>query len=88
MLLAPYAPFITEMMYDNMKKCMQHQEDSIHFLQIPAAACQLDLQIENTVLYMQRIIEVARRMREQRNLSLKQPLTSLTVVSKSADLLS
>ena len=46
------------------------------------------MQIENTVLYMQRIIEVARRMREQRNLSLKQPLTSLTVVSKSADLLS
>lgn len=31
-LMAPYAPFLTEMMYDNMKKCMKEEELSIHYL--------------------------------------------------------
>lgn len=34
-LMAPYAPFLTEMMYDNLKRCTDKPEDSIHFLQIP-----------------------------------------------------
>ena len=33
-LMAPYAPFITEMMYDNMKKVLSQKDQdlSIHFL--------------------------------------------------------
>lgn len=34
-LMAPYAPYITEMMYKNMKECLKDQELSIHYLQIP-----------------------------------------------------
>ena len=79
-LMAPFVPFITDMMYENLSKVLgkksQLLENSIHFLQIPEPLAHLvDEDIEKSVGRMQKIIEVARTLREKKKISLKQPIS-------------
>ena len=79
-LLAPFTPFLTDMMYTNMSKLIPNgsksKEDSIHFLMIPEFNPKLiDEKIESAVANMQKVIELARILREKKEISLKQPIT-------------
>lgn len=86
-LMSPVVPFITEIMYQNLRKVIASnsplQEASIHFLQIPEVNEQLiDEQVVERMGKVMSIIETARKLREQRNMSLKQPIMALTVVNR------
>ena len=47
----------------------------------------IDVNKENVIDRMQTIIDMARNLRENNNISMKQPLMSLTVVNKSQEYL-
>lgn len=90
-LMSPHVPFLTEHMYLNMKKCVKPDgkwnQDSIHHLMIPKVIEKLlNEQINESMHVTMSIIETARKLRENKNISLKQPIMSLTIVNKSEEL--
>ena len=84
--MAPFTPFLTEAMYQNLSKCLPKDQapPSVHFCPFPAQmeAQEGDERIQQSVDRMQNVIELARTIRERRNKPLKFPLKSLVVSGK------
>jgi len=88
--MAPYVPFIVESFYQNMRMCIkpdsQYMETSIHFLQIPHPKESLiDNKLLPVIEKMQKVIERVRKIRDQKNLPIKRPLSELLIVCKDQD---
>ncbi|KAI8840090.1 tRNA synthetases class I-domain-containing protein [Chytriomyces cf. hyalinus JEL632] len=88
-MMAPFTPFLTETMYQNLKTCIPESaniaEDnrSVHFLMFPDVKTQyFNADIERAVSRMQSVIELGRYIREKRGLALKAPLRELIVINK------
>ena len=82
-LMAPFTPFFVESLYQNLKTVAPDAERSasIHYLDIPAEQPQWkDERIERVVSRMQRVVELGRTARNNRLLTMKQPLQSLLVI--------
>jgi isoleucyl-tRNA synthetase len=59
--MAPFTPFLTELMYQNLKKIrtLERREESIHYLMIPKYNEKLVFKdIEEKILNMQKIVEI------------------------------
>ena len=89
-LMSPVVPYITDMMYQNMKLALAKGsklfEDTIHLLFIPEVNEQLiNVQVSEQMNKVMSIIETARKLREQKAMSLKQPIMSLTIVNKDKE---
>ncbi|EGR33327.1 isoleucyl-tRNA synthetase, putative [Ichthyophthirius multifiliis] len=87
-LMAPFVPLITESFYQNLKVFLSpisvYNQNSLHFLQMPQPKNNvLDLQIEESFLRMQKIINLGRFLRESKKISLKQTVSQLKIVSKN-----
>lgn len=87
-LMSPQVPFITDYMYQNMRNVIRKDSklsaDSIHFLQIPESEEKLiDPAIQKVLADTQEIIVTGRKLRDNKNVSLKHPITSLTIIDKS-----
>ena len=80
--MSPFTPFFTENMYQNLKKVLQSQPDSLHWCDFPLAEeeRQGDTHIEESVRRMQSVIEIVRQLRTKHNRSVKTPLKEITVV--------
>lgn len=90
-LMSPVVPYITEMMYQNMKlvisKDSKLNEPSIHHLLIADVNENLiNEKVTEQMNKVMSIIETARKLREQKKVSLKQPIMSLTVVNRNKEL--
>lgn len=90
-LMSPVVPYITDMMYQNMKlvvdKDSKMNQKSIHLVFIPEVHQKLiNPKIAEEMSKVMSIIETARKLREQKKISLKQPIMSLTIVSKDKEL--
>jgi len=90
-LMSPVVPYITDMMYQNMKlfisKDSKFSQPSIHHIFIPDVNEKLvNNKVAEQMTKVMSIIETARKLREQKNMSLKQPIMSLTVVNKEKEL--
>ena len=86
LLLSPFIPFITESIYQNLKHGLQEGspllEGSIHFLQIPEYNEKLlDDKIEEIMKNMINVIELGRKLRESKKISLKKPIAKLTIIN-------
>lgn len=75
---APFTPFLTENMYQGLKKFIPAEEStavddrSIHFLDFPEPREEyFDDEIERAVGRMQAVIELGRNIRERNTISLK-----------------
>jgi len=85
-LMAPFTPFITEHMYQNLKRLQKNHsedgnEDSIHFLMLPKTLDWLvDKDIEESVGGMQTVINLGRLARDRANLPIKSPLPEVIVI--------
>lgn len=79
-LLAPFMPFIPEMIYRNITK-----EESVHLTEWPVATKILASQdkILKEMQKVREIVETAHAKRKELNLSVKQPLNSFSVKSQS-----
>jgi len=79
-------PFLSEYIYLNMKNGISGEDknyfaDSIHFLNIPQYEDKLlNERIEKMVERMQSAIEIGRKIRDQKNKSIKTPLSKVTIV--------
>ena len=81
--MAPLTPFLTETMYQNLRRCLPADSapQSIHFREIPEATPPQDgdAQIERSVARMQTVVELGRTLRERQSRPLRTPLRALTV---------
>ncbi|KAK3204488.1 hypothetical protein Dsin_018534 [Dipteronia sinensis] len=73
-VMAPFTPFFTEVLYQNMRKVCNGSEESIHFCSFPQEEGERDERIEQSVAKMMTIIDLARNIRERHNKPLKSPL--------------
>ncbi|KAI8069294.1 isoleucyl-tRNA synthetase [Gongronella butleri] len=84
--MAPFTPYLTENMYQSLKKFMPKDasvkdDRSIHFLDFPTVREEyFDPEIERSVGRMQAVIELGRTIRERKTISLKTPLKQLVVI--------
>lgn len=86
-VMAPFTPFFTEALYQNMRKVGSGSEESIHFCSFPKEEGKRDERIEQSVSRMMTIIDLARNIRERHNKPLKSPLREMIVVHPDADFL-
>ncbi|KAH7572769.1 hypothetical protein JRO89_XS03G0009900 [Xanthoceras sorbifolium] len=86
-VMAPFTPFFTEVLYQNMRKVCNGSEESIHFCSFPQEEGERDERIEQSVARMMTIIDLARNIRERHNKPLKSPLREMIVVHPDADFL-
>lgn len=86
--MAPFTPFFTEVLYQNIRKLLGPTADaSIHFCHFPNVQGETDERIEKSVARMTTIIDLARNIRERHNKALKIPLREMVVVHPDEDFL-
>ncbi len=85
-MMSCITPFLSEYIYQNMKNGISASDsayfaESIHFLGIPSYEEGLiNERIEVMVERMQSAIEIGRKIRDQKNKSIKTPLSKVTIV--------
>ena len=84
-MMSCITPFMTEYIYQNLKngiaKDSPYYAESIHFLNIPEYQEKLlNEKIEKMVERMQSAIEIGRKIRDTKNLSVKTPLSKVIIV--------
>ena len=81
---APILPFITEEIYQVLER--EHDADvpaSIHLTNYPEAdEAAIDTDLESAMATVRAVVNLGRRLRRQHNLRIRQPLSTLTVVSR------
>ncbi|CAN6457025.1 unnamed protein product [Victoria cruziana] len=78
--MAPFTPFFTEVLYQNLRKVSFEPEDSIHYCHFPTITGKRLERIEESVTRMMIVIDLARNIRERHNKPLKTPLKEMVVV--------
>ncbi|KAF3455800.1 hypothetical protein FNV43_RR00442 [Rhamnella rubrinervis] len=86
-VMAPFTPFFTEVLYQNMRKVSNELEESIHYCSFPLAEGKRDERIEQSVTRMMTIIDLARNIRERHIKPLKTPLSEMVIVHPDSDFL-
>ncbi|XP_062923638.1 isoleucine--tRNA ligase, cytoplasmic [Mobula hypostoma] len=93
-LMAPFTPFITELMYQNLRHLIDPSSvenkdtHSIHYLMLPQVRDSIiDKRIEAAVAQMQSVIELGRVIRDRKTLPVKYPLKEVVVIHQDADAL-
>ncbi|XP_016353837.1 isoleucine--tRNA ligase, cytoplasmic [Sinocyclocheilus anshuiensis] len=93
-LMAPFTPFITELMYQNLRHLIDpasvEEKDtaSIHYLMLPHVRESLiDKRIESAVSQMQSVIELGRVIRDRKTLPVKYPLKEVVVIHQDPEAL-
>ncbi|KAL2455520.1 tRNA synthetase class I family protein [Abeliophyllum distichum] len=82
--MAPFTPFFTEVLYQNLRKVGSGTEESVHFCSFPEVEGKEVNTIEQSVTRMMTIIDLARNIRERHNKPLKTPLKEMVVVHPDA----
>lgn len=93
-VMAPMIPYITELMYQNLKhlldpESMKGQDTrSVHFMMIPEPREDLiETHIESAVDSMQSVIELGRLIRERNTLPLRYPLKEVVAIAGDPEVL-
>ncbi|NXQ76799.1 SYIC protein, partial [Quiscalus mexicanus] len=93
-LMAPYTPFITELMYQNLKTLIdpasvqEKNTESIHYLMLPQVREDLiDKKIESAVSCLQSVIELGRVIRDRKTIPVKYPLKEVVVIHQDPEAL-
>jgi len=81
---APYIPFITEEIYQNLRK--PTDPESVHLCQYPEVITpRRDLALERKMRTTQEAVRMGRAIRSLHNLKIRQPLNGLHLVTKDRD---
>uniref|UniRef100_A0A023F4Z9 Isoleucine--tRNA ligase, cytoplasmic n=1 Tax=Triatoma infestans TaxID=30076 RepID=A0A023F4Z9_TRIIF len=85
-LMAPFTPFLTELMYKNLNVFTKREERSIHFVPMPQPRTELiNEKIENSVSVMQTVIDLGRVIRDRKTIPFKCPLKEAVVILKTQE---
>jgi len=86
--MAPFTPFFSEYVYQELKKFNHSSKESVHLCSYPEADLSLiDQHLETAVERMQSLILLGRQKRNMESLKVKTPLKRLTIIHKDATLL-
>lgn len=88
--MAPFTPFLTEKMYQSLKEFLGAKDaletQSVHYISFPEVRDEyFDPDVERRVSRMQTVIELARVLRERKNIGLKTPLKELVVIQSDKE---
>ncbi|MCS6893187.1 MAG: isoleucine--tRNA ligase [Deltaproteobacteria bacterium] len=82
-VLAPFAPFLSEKIFLNLRKLFINLPESVHLCDFPEFAADLiDANLEQKINLVQKIIEAGRSLRARLNLKLRQPLRTCFIISR------
>nr|XP_053647286.1 isoleucine--tRNA ligase, cytoplasmic-like [Cherax quadricarinatus] len=88
-VMAPFTPFITETMYQNLKRVLKPgtlgkgDTNSVHYLMVPQPVEKLICrEIETCVNILQSVVELGRYLRDKLNTPVKYPLPEVVVIHK------
>ncbi|XP_044256881.1 isoleucine--tRNA ligase, cytoplasmic [Tribolium madens] len=88
-MMAPFSPFLTETMYQYLKKLMKSSADSVHYLMLPQPNHALiNKDIERAVARMQSVIELGRVLRDRKTIPIKYPLPEVIIVHQDPQYIS
>lgn len=80
-IMAPFAPFLSDYIYLELKAFGESIEESVHLCDYPASKSKLiDVNLEEAVIRMQELILLGRQRRNQVNIKIKTPLSRLTII--------
>ena len=88
LLMAPFTPFLSEHIYQELKVFGGKLEESVHLCSYPEAQLGLiNEKLEAAVGKMEQVILLGRQKRIQESVKVKTPLKTLKVIHQDADLL-
>ena len=80
-IMAPFAPFLSEHIYLELKQFGESMEQSVHLCDYPTFdESFIDIKLEDAVTRMQELILLGRQKRNQVEIKVKTPLASITVI--------
>lgn len=81
-LLAPFVPFITEHIYQNLVRGVSAEErDSVHLCDYPSPEKSLiDAELEDSMELVSKLVEAGRRARSDAGIKIRQPLKEVVVI--------
>jgi len=80
-ILAPICPFVSEQIFQNLKLGSNLENfESVHLTPFPVAEEEIDLELEQAFSLFEDVIVLARTIRNQEGVKLRQPLSTLTVI--------
>lgn len=87
-IMAPFAPFLSEHIHLELKKFGEDMAESVHLEDYPTYDSQyIDPALEDAVIRMQQLILLGRQKRNQSQVKVKTPLSDITVIHKSDEVL-
>lgn len=87
-LMAPFTPFITEAMWQNLRRGRAGLEDSVHLASYPQSnEAHRDAPLEASVARMEELLVMGRNLREKIKVRTRVPLRSLTVIHRDPKVL-
>jgi len=87
-LLAPFMPFLTEAIYQNLERGeVPGVPDSVHLTTYPVVQTgRIDQDLEQRVAVTRQVVSLGRSVREKHSIKTRQPLHAVTVVTASREL--
>jgi isoleucyl-tRNA synthetase len=83
-VMAPFLPFLTEAIYQNLAAAKGSTAASIHCARYPESdAALIDVDLDEKMRLVRSIVTMARALRSRFNLKIRQPLSELTVIIRS-----
>lgn len=84
-MMAPFAPFLAETMFQYLKQISDTKADSVHYLMLPQPNNLLiNKNIERAVARMQSVIELGRVIRDRKTIPIKYPLPEVIIVHQDS----
>ncbi len=85
-LAAPFIPFITEAIYQQLKR--PHMAESVHITDFPLFDEEIyDVLIEKEMEYAQIVVNLGHSLRKEHRLKVRQPLSRVFVISNKKDMI-
>lgn len=85
-LMAPFAPFLAEFIYLELKKAGGMKEDSVHLRNFPISdKSYIDSSLEEAQNLMAEIVLMGRQIRNNYQIKVKTPLRDLTIIHKNEE---
>lgn len=82
--LAPFLPFITEEIFTNLATLSSDSKESVHLENYPEVDKKLqDSELEHAMALIINTVKLGRTLRSRLNLKIRQPLASITVVTRN-----
>jgi isoleucyl-tRNA synthetase len=84
--MAPFMPFVSEYVYQHLVRSVDPRApESVHFADFPQVdETRIDAALEDRMAIVRSIVGLGRKLREDQKLKVRQPLATLTVVSRDA----